>query len=366
MVARYRPDSEGASAQAGVPNNVYFGKKDLLFLDTGCTLLNCVIGGGWPLGRIVNVVGDRSTGKTLLAEEGMANFQRQFPKGKIFYRETEAAFDVSYAQALGLNTEKIDFGPEGPDTQWAVVEDFMEDLTKQLDEFDKIVSTKAKVLREKNKRSKMTQVDAEEVVLKTMPPSLYILDSLDAISSEAELKRDIREGSYGLEKQKLLGMMFRKETRRIRRARMGLIIISQIRDRIGPMIRGKKYTRSGGKALDFYASLVIYLSELGKVKETVRGISRPTAIKIKAKCEKNKIVMPHRECQFEIRFGYGIEDDWASLDWLEEVKRLGEVGLEKVPTKLDGIDIPAFREKVKRTWLNVEKDFTPERGKYAS
>src|SRR5258708_1816883 len=92
------------------------------FIASGCKLLDCVIGGGWPLGRIVNIVGDRSTGKTLLAMEAMANFLTRYPKGKAYYRETEAAFDKEYAMALGIPMDRVDM-EETPDTVEAVFED---------------------------------------------------------------------------------------------------------------------------------------------------------------------------------------------------------------------------------------------------
>src|SRR5215469_8559513 len=116
-------------------NGIYFGPKNLKFVNTGCTLLNLVIsalgsGGGWPLGRVVNIVGDKSTGKTLLAEEAMANFLLAYPKGKVYYRESEAAFDTAYAKALGLNTDKVDFGPDGEDSIWSTIEDVFEDLDR--------------------------------------------------------------------------------------------------------------------------------------------------------------------------------------------------------------------------------------------
>jgi recombination protein RecA len=368
LAERYRPSAE---PKASAVETVYFGSKKLEFIPSGCTLLDCEVNGGgadgaWPLGRIVNIVGDRSTGKTLLAEEAMANFLRKYPQGKIWYRETEAAFDESYAQGLGLDTGKIDFGPDGSDTQWATIEDLIEDFRAQLDAFDEKVIARAKAIRELPKNKKMQVREATARALRESQPGLYIIDSLDAVTTEVEQKRDIRQGSYNLEKQKLLGEFFRTETRRIRRARICFIVVSQIRDRIGAMIKGKKYTRTGGKSLDFYASVVLYLSDLGKVYEQVKGIKRPVAIKIKAKCEKNKISMPFRECIFELRFGYGIDDEWASLEWLKETKMLKAAGFDDLPKSLKTVDSNKLREDVKRIWMEIEKGFTPPKGKYAA
>src|ERR1700679_1727393 len=87
-------------------------KPSIKFVPSGCAVLDCVLGGGWALGRIGNVVGDRSTAKTALATEALINFLLKYPKGAAAYREIEAAFDRNYAEAMGLPIEKIDFGDD--------------------------------------------------------------------------------------------------------------------------------------------------------------------------------------------------------------------------------------------------------------
>jgi RecA/RadA recombinase len=376
MVERFRPNTPSAPEETP---NVFLARPEITFLPTGCTLLDCVIGGGWPFGRVVNIVGDKSTGKSLLAEEAMANFHIKYPEGKVYYRETEAAFDESYFKALGGKPETVDFGPDGVDTHWQTVEAIQNDLGVILDEYDAVVAAKAKVLREKNKRKKgYTAKMALEAARKTMLPGLYIVDSLDALSSEAELRRAVKRrkayvkgtqeeptGTYNLEKPKIMGEFFREEIKRIKRSKICIIIISQIRDRIGAMIRGVKYTRTGGKALDFYASIVLFLADLGKVPETRKGVTRVVAIKIKARATKNKITAPHRECEFELRFGYGVDDEYASLDFLKAVNRLNAIGLKEYPKNLKGIDKDVLRKKTIEVWMDVEKGFTPARGKYS-
>src|SRR5581483_1157043 len=156
MVERFRASSPSPAPKA----NPFLEREEITFLTTGCTLLDCVIAGnsngrgGWPFGRMVNVVGDKSTGKTLLAEEAFANLFMKKPDGKYaypgakgYYRETEAAFDVSYARALGVDTTKIDFGPNGPDTHWQTMEDVMEDLERILDKRDEEILEKARALK---------------------------------------------------------------------------------------------------------------------------------------------------------------------------------------------------------------------------
>src|SRR5258708_4237909 len=118
------------------PPTNFFAKRseDLDFFSTGCTLLDCTIGGGWVLGRIGNVIGDRSTGKTLLAIEACANFVRTYPKGRMRYREAEAAFDRSYAEALGMPIDRVEFGDED---KFRTVSDFFKDLGEFLDKCTK-------------------------------------------------------------------------------------------------------------------------------------------------------------------------------------------------------------------------------------
>lgn len=321
----------------------YFKPNQIYFIKSGCVLFDCMLGGGWPLGRMSNLVGDKSTGKTLCAIEACANFARQYDGGLIYYRESEAAFDESYAAALGLPVDRINFGSDGLDTAWETVEDIFEDLEV-----------------------------AYEECMDTKQPGLYIIDSLDALSSRAELSRKIDEGSYGMEKQKQLGQLFRRQTRKLRDAHIALLIVSQVREKIG-ITFGNKYRRSGGKALDFYASLVVYLSHLKRLQKTVGGIKRPTAIRVKAHCEKNKIAMPFRECEFTLRFGYGIDEMAACVEFLEAAKATKDIeGYDKnFLTRVEKLDdagykkqLAVLRKSVRKTWRTIESDFAPTRRKY--
>jgi len=325
--------------------NNYFGKSNLEFISTGCVNFDCVLGGGWPLGRIANLVGDKSTGKTLCAIEACANFARKFPDGHIWYREAEAAFDQEYAESLGLPVDKVDFGKDGVGTQWETIEQIHDDL-------------KAAVAQGKASGE----------------PGLYIIDSLDAISSVAELGREMTEGSYGMEKQKQLGQMFRRLTQGMSRSRIHFLIISQVRENIGVAF-GNKYRRSGGKALDFYASQVVYLSHLKTLYKTVNKVKRATGVLVKVKCTKNKIGLPFRECEFSIRFGYGIDELAAAMEWLDQAGRAKELlngsKLGDYLAESDRLDDVEYRRRmrdvrklVRRAWREVDEQFAPSRRKY--
>jgi recombination protein RecA len=325
----------------------YFPSRSLEFIDSGCTLLNCILGGGWILGRPVNIVGDRSVGKTLCAIEACANFSRQYPTGNIEYREAEAAFDIPYAETVGLPAKKVNFGSEGIDTLWDTIDQIFDDSQRYV--------TQAK---------------------KSGKPGLYITDSLDALTSKEEKERDRSKGTYGTAKPKALSELFRVLVRDFRQTRTCYMVISQIRDKIGATF-GAKYTRAGGKALDFYSNQTLYLSHLGTIVKTVGGIKRTTGVRIRAKCTKNKVGPSFGECEFILRYGYGIDDLMANVDWLEAVGRLNEIDVKKDQVakflaKSEKLEDDEYRALVKqasvvvtKAWQQVGADFKPRHSKYA-
>jgi recombination protein RecA len=333
MIARVKIDKSGGN---------YFAnpKTNLKFIPSGCKVLDLTLGGGWCEDRIANIVGDKSTGKTLLCIEASANFAFLNPKGKIRYREAEAAFDQPYAKALGMPVDRIDFG-EPLET----VEDLFEDLTK--------------------------------IVEGAKSKELVIVDSLDALSDRSEMERDMDQGSYGAEKAKKLSQLFRRLVRQMADKNVTLIIVSQVRDKIGVSF-GRSTTRSGGKALDFYASQVVYLAHVGRITKTISSLKRVTGVKVLAKIDKNKVGLPFREASFSIRFGYGIDDAQACLDWLAEVGALKEVGISEKDSKFylqeimemtpqEGAEeIERFREVVQRKWYEVEGKLLTPRSKYGA
>jgi recombination protein RecA len=316
-------------------------KSKLDFISSGSTLLNLALGGGWAERRIANVVGDKSTGKTLLCIEATANFAIKYPKGRIRYREAESAFDKGYAGALGMPIDRIDFGTKKIET----VEDLFEDLTK--------------------------------ICEKARQQEFVVVDSLDALSDRSELEREIDEGSYGANKAKKMSELFRRLTQTMSNADVTLLIVSQVRDKIGAMF-GAKYTRTGGRALDFYASQVLMLAHLGRIVRTTRGLKRATGVKVLGKLDKNKISLPFREAEFPIHFGYGVDDAQSMVDWLkatkgfkpkdyglteEECKKVLPVLLEMSRTEENEV-MGLLREDVTTRWYEIEKDLMPARAKY--
>jgi len=319
--------------------------KPISFFSSGSTLLDLALGGGWALGRIFNIVGDRSSGKTLLAIEGYANFKAKFPEGKMRYAEAEAAFDEGFAKVLGFPSDV-----ERPDILIHTVTDFTTDLAK---------------------------------FIKKGGPALYILDSLDALATEedvARLKARIEgtkeKGSMGAEKAKDMSDLFRLLAQDCEAANCTLGIISQIRDKIGVMF-GEIKTRSGGHALDFYASQVLWLAETGKKERTVMGQRRITGVDIHSKVKKLKVGFPFREADYSILFGYGIDDEMSILDWMMEIKAITEEGYKETSKKLEKArETKNFDEvknlhdtlvtDAKNLWNEIEKKLLPPIRKYGN
>jgi recombination protein RecA len=306
MIDRVQLQRKGAGYFAGPQPGV-------TFVSSGCTPFDCALGGGWATDRIINIIGDESTGKTLLCIEMCANFARQFPKGKIFYRELESAFDEQYAGALGMPLERIDFGSNDIET----VEDMFADMLA--------------------------------VLKKLKGPGLYICDSLDSLSDEAELKRAINKGSFGAAKAKKMSELFRQLVREMQRKHLTVVIVSQTRDKIGVMF-GEKKTTSGGNALKFYSSQRVMLSQVSKIVKPVKKIKYVTGILIRARVIKNKVGVPYKQVQFPIKFGYGIDDKRACTDWLELTGQ-----------KVTEGNLPAL---VKKRWYEIDAKMLPTERKY--
>jgi recombination protein RecA len=267
-------------------------------IPTGSTLLDLALNGGWAVGRVINLVGDSSAGKTLLAIEAMANFAMKFSIKNGRYNETENAFLLDYAQSiglpLGLRFVGDDEAKEVDRHGSATVEHFEEDLA----EFIRLKIGKGK-------------------------PSFYVLDSFDALDAAKELKRDFGDRQPGV-RAALLSEFFRKHIGGLAGAECSLMIISQLRDMIGVMF-GETQTRSGGRALRFFSSQEVWLATGKKITGKVSGVERTTGTHSIFTVKKNKLGKPFARANMVINYNYGIDDELSNLEWLE-VNKLGAVG----------------------------------------
>lgn len=316
------------------------------FFSSGSTLLDLALGGGWAVPRIFNIVGDKSTGKTLQAIEAFANFKLTFPKGRMRYAEAEAAFDDAYAEVLGFPDDV-----EKPD--------------------------------EPIKSTSLFEKDFYNFMTASKDPGLYILDSLDALSSDVQIenfqkrvKDEKEKGSFGAEKAKDLSEMFRHIATDMMKHNVCLGIISQIRDNIG-VTWGETKTRSGGHALDFYASQVLWLAQIEKIERTALNIKRPVGVKVEGYVKKNKVGTPFRKAQWPLIFFYGVDDEISMLDWLKVNKQMTAEAYktikDQVETAREKQDFSALysvkkmlQEDVTRVWNEVEARLSPPIRKYGN
>lgn len=343
-IAANMPDAERVSYFASGNDKP---ESELEFISTGCSIVDEALGGGVALGRTINVIGDRSAGKTLLAMEITANFHLEYPDGVSRYAESEAAFDKPYAGALGMPIDKIEFNDPktGP---MRTVEDLYDDMERFMDAHPKV-------------------------------PKLYIIDSLDALADDDEMERDFDKDDMGGKKPKLIGQLFRRLVDRMEVERMAFVVVSQIRENMSAKAFQEKYKRSGGKALDFYATHIIWLTEIGKIKRTVAHIERVVGVDVKLRVRKNKVGLPFREVEYPVLFGYGIDDMTASASWLVENRReamlaalgMSKAGYSTLLTKVRNEGGPEAREMrralskiVRREWAIIETSFLPASRKY--
>lgn len=268
-----------------------------IYFQTGCKLLDMVIGGnkgvfGSPAGKFINLVGDKSAGKTFLANEFIAwayhNLGKDF---KWVYDDCEAGYSFDTESLYGF-----DIMPENP-VHSTTVEEAFYNISKFAER------------------------------LKGNQFGIYVLDSLDGLTSEEQDKRAEEriksiendkemKGTYGMGKPKYLSQEFFPQLCSvIQDKNILVIIISQIRDNVD-MFSFEKYSRAGGKALDFYAHSVIWLATAKKIEKS----DTPVGVVVKAKTTKSKTPRPYRECFFSFLYDYGLDGIGTSVDYLFDLR----------------------------------------------
>ncbi len=341
-----------------VESNYGFNKPNtkLEFIHSGADLLDCVLGGGYPIGRLSNIVGDSSTNKTGLTIEAIANFRKQYPDGLIWYHDAEAAFDIDYAITLGLPR---------PDKDKRVT------IITNVNSVDETYELMNK---------------AVERVTREGVKGIYVLDTLDAIQPATKEKvRDNRKakteeeedyvdtsdelakGYDNAQRAALLNSLVTKITPKVEKADIHLMIVSQLRENIG-VVFGDKYRVAGGSAFKYYASQRLYLSMIKQLTKTVRGVKNAYGIQIEAKCRKNKIGVPFRKCSLPVYFFYGINNDLANIQYLLSVNgSLDDFVMSKEELKKAEITPELSKlltKQVKKVWYELEREFIVDRGKY--
>jgi recombination protein RecA len=307
------------------------------FLSTGCNLFDLATGGGFPVGRMVNLVGDKSSGKSLLALEFIATaLKKHSNKVNIVYDDTEKGvnFDTQTMFKFDLSKYRIS--------------------SKSIEEFSCNIANSIK----KTKKGEYL---------------IYVVDSFDALTSEAEIDRmDDRvkkytegkkydKGSYSMEKQKYSSEFFRSFIRQVEESNCILLIVSQVRGNLQPF--GKKFIRVGGKALDFYASQIIWLYEIEKIfrSEVLKKDGFNSGIKILIEVTKNKVGKPFRKTRIFTINDYGVDNLSSNLHYLYPEETKTQKQMEDYIKKLLGNQDNIFDEiidniktKVEDKWQDME------------
>jgi recombination protein RecA len=265
------------------------------WISTGCTPLDLAISnrpnGGLPVGKIVEITGLEQSGKSLLAAHVIASTQKQ--DGIAVYIDTESSLDAQFLTAIGVDVDKMLYIPL----------DTVEDAFEAME--DIIVK-----IREKQKDKLVT----------------IIFDSVAAATTKIESAADYEKDGYATAKAIIMSKSMRKITNLIGKQKILCVFTNQLRQKLNAMPFGDQYTTSGGKALQFHASVRLRLKGVGKIKEKVNGIETVVGQEVECEVVKNRLGPPNRKVRYSIFYDSGIDDAYGTLKLLKEYKVVKQGG----------------------------------------
>ena len=273
-------------------------KIDIELIHSGSLSLDLALGGGYPKGRIIEIYGPESSGKTTLALHAIAEIQKT--RGQAAFIDAEHALDPAYARKIGVNTGDL--------------------LISQPDNGEQAL-------------------EICETLVRSGAVDLIVVDSVAALVPQAEIDGDMGDAQMGLQ-ARLMSQAMRKLTGIIAKSKATVIFINQIRMKIGVMF-GNPETTTGGNALKFYASVRIDIRRIGQIKDGENISGNRTKIKI----VKNKIAAPFRSAEFDIMYNEGISKTGDILDLAVQYGVIDKAGAF---LKYNGETIGQGRETVKR------------------
>ena len=318
-----------------------------VWISSGSVMLNLILSGdidnGYLRGRIVNVVGDRSSCKTLTWEELINQAwyilaKKRDKKIILVVDEPEAAFDMDWAKDLQLPVDEIIW------LHSQTIDQFHANIWNQIKK-----NPEAYLIVYVLDSLDALSDDAErQNLIKKLNKASKKIDSNNDDSEESSEKEEKSKGSYGTGRAKSMSEFFRNLTQDINKSNCLLFIVSQTRSNIGVMF-GEKNTRSGGKALDFYASQIFWLA----VKEKITTKSKLVkGVKVVANCKKNKVAPAFRKVEIDVLWKYGFDNYGSVIDFLAE-----HDALEVTKGRIEWKDKVYFRDTFRKYLAENKKEW---------
>ena len=270
---------------------------DIPSISSGSLMLDFALGvGGYPRGRVIEIYGPESSGKTTLAIHAIASAQKAGGIAAII--DAEHAFDQTYAEKLGVDTANL--------------------LISQPDNGEQAL-------------------EIADHLIRSGAVDIIVIDSVAALTPKAEIEGDMGDSKMGLQ-ARLMSQALRKLTGSINKTNTCVIFINQLRDKIGIMF-GNPETTTGGNALKFYASVRIDVRRIGQIKDGEVVVGNRTRVKV----VKNKVAPPFKQAEFDMIFGEGISKIGELVDVgaeMEVIKKSGSwysYGTEKIGQGRDAV-----------------------------